>query len=174
MPAITAPLVETQYVVTGILYQTTLQEDENGTGITRIEIGPYHFGSPEPKYPEPVTNELAPPGWSPIRWVTDESGASWLRYEGGIIRREDGEVVFSFTSNFPPTSTGPARMVIWRGNRAEYFTVPTPDYTQPAIRRNTRHDCVGQGRVYKQFGCFPQLALGLMSLAAFVAGILIR
>ncbi|HEX5324477.1 MAG TPA: hypothetical protein VFW40_11870 [Capsulimonadaceae bacterium] len=173
MPAITAPFVETQPVVTGIMYQVTLNEEANGTGITRIEFGPYFFPGPNPKYPEPVTNELAPSGWSPIRWVTEADGASWLRYEGGNLQPEDGEVVFRFTSNFPPSTSGPAHMIVWRGSRKEDFDVPVPDYTQEAIRRNSRHDCIGQGSVYKQWGCFPQLILGMLGLAA-VVGFLAR
>ena len=43
MRAITAPMVETQPVVTGTLYQITLAEADGESGITRIEIGPYEF-----------------------------------------------------------------------------------------------------------------------------------
>jgi|SRR5579883_527240 len=174
MPAITAPLVETQPVVTGIMYDMTINEEENGTGITRIDIGPYYFPGPTPKYPEPVTNELAPSGWNSIRWVTDPDGTSWLRFEGGILRAEDGEVVFRYTSNFPPSTSGPAHLIVWRGSRKEDFNVPVPDYTQPAIRRNSRHDCTGQGAVYKQWGCFPQLVLGALGLMAVIGGIILR
>lgn len=174
MPAITAPLVETQPVVTGIMYSVALNEESGGTGITRIDFGPYYFPGPQPKYPEPVTNELAPPGWSPIRWVTGDDGASWLRYDGGLILPEDGETVFRFTSNYPASTSGPAHMVVWRGERQESFDVPVPDYTQPAIRRNPRHDCIGQGSVYQQWGCFPQLVLGALSLVAIAFAFLAR
>lgn len=172
MPAITAPLVETQPVVTGIMYQAALNEEAGGTGITRIDFGPYYFGGPQPKYPEPVTNELVPPGWSPIRWVTESDGSSWLRFEGGTILPEDGEVVFRFTSNYPPSTSGPAHMLVWRGQRKEDFDVPVPDYTRPAIRRNSRHDCIGQGNVYQQWGCFPQLILGVVGFAGVAFALL--
>jgi hypothetical protein len=174
MPAITAPLVETQPVVTGIMYQVVLNEEENGPGITRIDIGPYYFQGPQPKYPEPVTNEMSPSGWGAIRWVTDSDGTSWLRYDGGILRPEDGEVLFRFTSNYPPSTSGPAHMVVWHGGRKEDFDVPVPDYTQPAIRRNSRHDCVGQGAVYKQWGCFPQLVLIALGLITLIGGFILR
>src|SRR3712207_8135098 len=45
------------------------------------------------------SNELCPPGWQGIRWVTDDNGASWLRWEGGRLTPEEGEMLFRLTSN---------------------------------------------------------------------------
>jgi hypothetical protein len=168
MPSITAPLVETQAVVTGTMYQITIGEEQNGTGITRIDIGPYQFPGvgPQLDFPEAVTNELCPPGWQPIRWYVDAKGAAWLRFDGGRLLPEQGEMVFQYTSNHSPTSDGSAYMVIWRDGRSEKQIAPVPDYSVPPPARNTRHDSTGQGRAYKQWGCMPQLILGALVILA--------
>src|SRR5450432_1993068 len=102
MPTITAPNFEVTRVVTGFMYELTISEDDSGSGITQIDIGPYKFEGTAPKveYPEAVTNEGAPSGWSQIGWFTDSKGQSWLRYIGGVIMAGDGEALFQFTSNF--------------------------------------------------------------------------
>ena len=176
MPTISAPLVETQQVVTGTLYQITIAEETNGSGITRIDIGPYHFPGipPQIKYPEAPTNELSPPDFRPVRWVTDAKGNSSLRFEGGRILPEDGETVFQLTSNFPPSSGNGPIITVYRDGRSEDFKVPVPDYTQKPPARNSRHDSTGLGRVYKGSGCLPQFILGAMCIVAAVVAIAIR
>lgn len=171
MASITAPLVETQQVVTGTMYQITLSEGANGNGITRLDIGPYRFPGAPPlvRYPEAPTNELCPPGFQQLHWVTDERGASYLRFEGGRITPRDGDVVFQFTSNFPPSTDGGAVLTVWRDSVSESFTVPLPDYTQQPPRLNSRHDSTGLGRVYKGAGCLPQFVLTALSVCAGAA-----
>jgi len=168
MPTITAPLVETQHVVTGTLYQITIGEEQNGTGITRLDIGPYQFPGVAPNldFPEAVTSELTAPGWEPIRWFVDSKGAAWLRFDGGRLLPEDGEMVFQYTSNHSPVSDGSHYMVIWRDGRSEKYIAPVPDYSIAPPRFNSRHDSTGLGRVYKQWGCLPQLVIGLLGLLA--------
>ncbi|MBV9848061.1 MAG: hypothetical protein JO250_00085 [Armatimonadetes bacterium] len=169
MAAITAPYVETQQVVTGFIYQLHIAEEENGTGITRLDIGPYFFpgAPPRVKYPEAVTNEMCPPGWQGIRWVSDAGGASWLRWEGGRLRAEDGEQIFQLTSNYPPSNTG-AQLYVWRqgAKSADRFTLSAPDYSQPPPKNNPRHDVKGQKSFAQATGCAPLLALGALILAA--------
>lgn len=168
MPTITSPLVETQKVVTGTIYQITIAEESGGSGITRIDIGPYQFPgvAPRVQFPEAVTNELCPPGWEQICWYVDPKGQAWLRYEGGRIMPEDGHLVFQYTSNYPPTSDGSAYMVIWHDNRSEKQMAPVPDYSVSPPKMNSRHDSTGLGRDYKQWGCMPQLVLGALAIAA--------
>ncbi|HEY3329974.1 MAG TPA: hypothetical protein VGK19_08145 [Capsulimonadaceae bacterium] len=176
MPTISAPLVETQQVVTGTLYQIAIAEGANGTGITRLEIGPYRFAGipPQYKYPEAPTNELCPPDFKPVRWVTNEKGESYLRFEGGRIMPEDGDAIFQLTSNFPPSSGNGPVITIYRDNKTEDFVVPVPDYTQKPAKLNSRHDSTGLGRVYKQTGCMPQLILSAMGIVAVVAAAINR
>ena len=168
MPTITAPLVETQHVVTGTLYQVTIGEEQNGSGITRLDIGPYQFPGVAPNldFPEAVTSELTPPGWEPIRWIVDSKGSAWLRFEGGRLLPQDGEMVFQYTSNHPPVSDGSQYMVVWRDGRSDKHIAPVPDYSVPPPKLNSRHDSTGLGRDYKQWGCLPQLVIGLLSLLA--------
>jgi hypothetical protein len=149
------------------MYEISVSAESSNPGITRIDVGPYRFPGTSPlvKYPEAVTNEMCPPGWSGIKWVTDKDGASWLRYEGGVLTPDDGEVIFRFTSNFPPAESSESRMVIWNGKKQESYRVTVPDYSSKPPRLNSRHDCVGQGRAYSQFGCMPQLILGIVATA---------
>ena len=88
MPTITAPNIETQQVVTGISYTLSISESDTGTGITRIEIGPYYFDGPSGrvKFPEAPTNELCPADFQSCQWIVDPDGAAWLRFDGGIIQ----------------------------------------------------------------------------------------
>ena len=169
MAAITAPYVETQQVVTGFIYQLHIAEQENGPGITRLEVGPYFFpgAPPQVKYPEAVTNEMCPPDWQAVRWVTDAGGASWLRWEGGRLHADDGEQIFQLTSNYPPGNTS-AQIYVWRGGAksAERFTISAPDYTQEPPKNNPRHDVKGQKSFAKATGCAPLLALGALVAAA--------
>jgi hypothetical protein len=176
MPILTAPHIEVTQVVTGFMYELTIAEEENGTGITRIEIGPYSFGgvTPRVRYPEAVTHEMAPPDWQAIRWVTDEQGRSWLRLEGGIICSGDDEALFQFTSNYQAAAGSGPKLIAWRGNRSESYTVPVPDYSIPAPNRNSRHDSQGLGQVYKQSGCMPQVVLGCLAIGGLVALAAIR
>jgi hypothetical protein len=173
MPTITAPDIEVTQVVTGFMYQLSIAEEDGGVGIDRIDIGPYHFDGTPPrvKYPEAVTQEMAPPDWRSIRWITDGKGQSWLRFDGGTIRPDEGEALFQFTSNHAPATKSGPRLVVWRGARSETFDVPVPDYTRKAPARNARHDSTGRGEIYKQTGCLPQLVLGC---AAIVGAILAR
>jgi len=169
MPTLTAPYVETQQVVTGFMYELHIAEETNGPGITRLDIGPYFFSGARDsvKYPEAVTNEMTPPGWQAVRWITDASGASWLRWEGGRIDTEDGEMLFQLTSNYPPSNSD-AALYVWRGNRApEKYAVSAPDYSQPPPEVNPRHDVKGQVSFAKGAGCAPPLvfALGLIAAA---------
>ena len=152
MASITSPQIETQLVVTGTNYQLTIAEASTETGITRIEIGPYYFtgATGQVKYPEAPTNEMVPSGWQQIHWVTERDGSSWLRFEGGIITADQGERVFQFTSNFPPSSSGLAKLRIWRGTRTEKFAVNVPDYDQKPPVRNSRRDSTGFGEIYKK------------------------
>jgi hypothetical protein len=166
MPTVTGPYIETQQVVTGFMYQLHIAEEENGQGITRLDIGPFRFPGTPPlvKYPEAVTNEMCPADWSAIRWVTDETGASWLRWQGGRLNSSDGEAIFQMTSNYPPTSTG-AALYVYRGSnpKAERYEIPTPDYSAAPPQINPRHDVVGKGTTFVQgSGCAPVLALGLI------------
>src|SRR6185437_5423379 len=133
-------------VVTGFMYQLHIAEEQNGQGITRLDIGPFRFPGTPPlvKYPEAVTNEMCPPGWSAIRWITDDSGASWLRWQGGRLDSADGEMIFQMTSNYPPTSTGAGRFV-YRGpnSRPERYEIPTPDDTVTPPQINPRPHAAG-------------------------------
>ena len=169
MAAITAPYVETQQVVTGFIYQRHVAEETNGRGITRLDIGPYFFSGarPQMKYPEAVTNEMCPPGWQGIRWVTDEGGASWLRWEGGRLQAEDGEQIFQLTSNYPPSNTD-AQLHVWRvgARSADRFTISAPDYSQSPPRNNPRHDVKGQKSFAQATGCAPLLVIGGVIAAA--------
>ena len=170
MPTVTAPYVEVIHVVTGFMYQLTIAEGENGTGITRMEIGPYQFPGipPQVKYPEAVTNELCPPGWEAVRWVTDDNGQSFLRWQGGPLYPEDGEMIFQLTSNYPPSNASGATLHVYRGNNRvpERYTVETPDYSQAPPEINPRHDVTGNGTVFtKGSGCLPPLALAIGALA---------
>ena len=176
MATITAPLVETQQVVTGTMYQINVAEGTNGTGITRIDIGPYRFAGipPQIKFPEAPTNELCPPGFHPVHWITDQRGASYLRFDGGRIEPGDGEVVFQLTSNFPPAMDGEAVLTVWRDNQSESFRVPVPDYTQRPPERNSRHDSTGLGRVYKGSGCLPQFILTILCVGTGIVALIIR
>ncbi len=170
MAALTAPYVETQQVVTGFMYQLHIAEETNGPGITRLDIGPYFFGGTpdQPKYPEAVTNEMTPPGWAAVHWFTDPAGASWLRWEGGRIDTEDGEVLFQLTSNYAP-GTSDAALHVWRGSRApERFALLAPDYSQPPPANNPRHDVKGQKEFVKGTGCAPPLALAVFGLTLLV------
>ena len=164
MATITAPYVETQQVVTGFMYQLHVGEEQNGQGITRLDIGPYFFAgaAPQVKYPEAVTNEMCPPGWQAVRWVTDDGGASWLRWQGGILYPEDGEMLFQLTSNYPPSNTD-AALHVWRvgGKSPERYAISAPDYTQAPPENNPRHDVLGQKSFVKGKGCAPVvLAVG--------------
>ena len=172
MASITAPYVETSQVVTGFMYQLAIAEEENGAGITRLDIGPYSFpgGAPQVKYPEAVTNEMTPPGWAAVRWFTDESGASWLRWEGGKIATEDGEMLFQLTSNYPPSHSG-AALYVWREKSApERYAIAAPDYTQSPPAVNPRHDVKGQLAFTQGTGCAPLLIFAAFGLAALVQG----
>jgi hypothetical protein len=172
MASITAPYIETQQVVTGTNYLLTIAESDTESGITRIEIGPYHFvgAAGQKKYPEAPTNELVPAGWGQIHWVQDEHGNSWLRFEGGIIVAKDGDRLFQFTSNFPPSNNGTAQLRIWRGNRPETFEANLPDYNQAPPARNSRRDTSGLGRVYQKWGCLPQVILcGTLAIALILS-----
>lgn len=169
MPTVTAPFVETQQVVTGFMYQLHIAAEDDGQGITRLDIGPFRFPGTPPlvKYPEAVTNEMCPPGWSAIRWVTDESGASWLRWQGGVLDSSAGETIFQMTSNYPPTSTG-AGLYVHRGHgsRVERYEIPTPDYTATPPQINARHDVVGKGTTFvRGTGCVPMIALAFLPVA---------
>ena len=170
MPSLTAPYVETQQVVTGFMYELHIAEGTNGPGITRLDIGPYFFAgaSDSIKYPEAVTNEMTPPGWAAVRWVTDASGSSWLRWEGGRIDTEDGEMLFQLTSNYPPSNSD-AALYVWRGNRSpEKFSLSAPDYSMPPPAVNPSHDVKGQSAYAQGSGCAPPLLLALGLLAAAV------
>ena len=173
MASITAPYVETSQVVTGFMYQLSIAEEANGSGITRLDIGPYSFpgAAPQIKYPEAVTNEMTPPGWAAIRWFTDESGASWLRWEGGRIATEDGEMLFQVTSNYPPSYSG-ASLYVWRGPRdPQRYAIAAPDYTQSPPVVNPRHDVKGQLSFAQGTGCTPLLIFAALGLAALVRGL---
>jgi hypothetical protein len=169
MPTVTAPYVETQQVVTGFMYQLHIAEEENGQGITRLDIGPFRFEGTPPlvKYPEAVTNEMCPPDWQAIRWVTDESGTSWLRWQGGRLDMSDGEQIFQMTSNYPPTTSG-ANLYVHRGaGRApEKYSVPTPDYSKAPPQINPHHDVIGKTTFVPGAGCAPILLLALGGLIA--------
>ena len=171
MPMITAPYVETQQVVTGFMYQLHIAEETNGPGITRLDIGPYFFGGAEGrvKFPEAVTNEMTPPGWQAIRWHTDAAGASWLRWEGGRLDAEDGEMLFQVTSNYPPSSSD-AALHVWRGSRApERYAIAAPDYSSEPPANNPRHDVKGQAAFAGKTGCAPVIALLALVGAAAAA-----
>ena len=139
MAAITAPYVETQQVVTGFIYQLHIAEQENGQGITRLDIGPYFFpgAPPQVKYPEAVTNEMCPPDWQAVRWVTDAGGASWLRWQGGRLHAEDGEQIFQLTSNYPPATPTRRSMSGGRGRRAPSGSPSPPRTTRRSRPRTT-------------------------------------
>jgi len=171
MPTITAPNIEVTQVVTGFMYELTIAEDDNGTGITQIDIGPYKFPGlpPRVEYPESATNESCPSGWSQIGWSTDSKGFSWLSYKDGVIRPGDGEALFQFTSNYKAVAGAGPGLVVWHGSRSESFAIPVPDYSSTPPLRNSRHDSVGQGRVYKQAGCLPQTVLICLVCAAIAA-----
>ena len=167
---ITAPYVETMQVVTGIMYQLTIAEEANGPGITRLDIGPYFFGGAADRvpYPEAVTNEMTPPGWQAIHWFTDEAGASWLRWEGGRVEAEDGEMLFQVTSNYPPTNTD-AGLYVWRGNRSpERYAISAPDYSSTPPANNPRHDVKGQVAFAQGKGCAPMLVLAALGAGAML------
>jgi hypothetical protein len=168
MPSITAPNIETQQVVTGTSYTLSISESSTGTGITCIEVGPYYFegAAGQIKYPEAPTNEMCPADFGQCHWVQDAEGSSWLRWQGGIVKAEDHDRIFMFTSNYPPSTSGPAKLRIWRGTRPESFTVAAPDYSQKPPTRNARHDSTGLGSVYQQWGCLPQLVIVLTSIVA--------
>jgi hypothetical protein len=172
MPTVTAPYVETQQVVTGFMYQLYIAEADGGPGITRLDIGPYRFEGipPTVKYPEAVTNEMCPVGWQAIRWVTDESGASWLRWQGGILNDTDGEVIFQLTSNYPSSNTG-AALYVYRGSRRapERFPIAAPDYTASPPDINPRHDVVGRTAFAGRAGCAPAILLTIGALIAAAA-----
>jgi hypothetical protein len=161
MASLTAPFIETQLVVTGTNYFLTIAETSDQNGITRIEIGPYYFDGAEgqKKYPESATNELVPAGWGPIHWVQESDGSSWLRFDGGKLVPSDGNRVFQFTSNFPPSNEGLAKLTVWRGTRSETFRLSVPDYNQKPPIRNSRRDSFGLGQVYQKWGCMPQVIL---------------
>lgn len=168
MAMITAPYVETQQVVTGFMYQLQIAEEANGPGITQMDIGPYYFSgaAPQIKYPEAVTNEMTPPGWAAIRWFTDQAGASWLRWEGGRLDSQDGEMLFQMTSNYPPSNDS-AALYVWRGKRdPERFAIAAPDYSQSPPAVNPRHDVKGQIAFTQGTGCAPLfiLAAGITAL----------
>jgi hypothetical protein len=172
MPTATVPYVEVQQVVTGFMYELHIAESEGGPGITRLDIGPYRFDGkpPQIKYPEAVTNELCPVGWQAIRWYTDESGASWLRWEGGVVHDTDGELIFQMTSNYASSQTA-ADLYVWRGSRRapERFQIPAPDYTLAPPEINPRHDVIGLGKVFTAgSGCLPPLVLVVGVIAAAV------
>lgn len=172
MPTVTAPYVETQQVVTGFMYQLHIGEENNGQGITRLDIGPYFFSGvpPQIKYPEAVTNEMCPPDWQAVRWFTDEAGASWLRWQGGRLHTEDGEAIFQLTSNYPPSNTD-AALYVWRGSSLspEKYAISAPDYSQSPPQINPRHDVVGQKTFAKRNGCAP-----IIVMAGSLAGLLLR
>jgi hypothetical protein len=171
MASFTAPNIETQQVVNGINYQLTIAEFDTGPGITRVEIGPYYFDTSvgQVKYPEAPTNEMCPSGWEQIRWVQESDGSCWLRYNGGIILAEDNERIFQFTSNFPPSTIGTAKLKIWRGTRTETFEANVPDYTCEPPARNSRRDSTGLGAVYNKWGCMPQVILCVSTLVAVIS-----
>ena len=167
------PYVETQQVVTGFIYQLYVAENENGPGITRLDIGPYYFSGtpPQVRYPEAVTNEMCPPGWQAIRWITDDAGASWLRWQGGRLTPEDGETIFQLTSNYPESNEG-ASLLVWRANAKspERFSIAAPDYSHPPPQINPRHDVIGRGRTFVVgSGCAPPTILALSVLSLGVA-----
>jgi hypothetical protein len=172
MPTVTAPYVETQQVVTGFMYQLHIGEEDNGPGITRLDIGPYFFSGtpPQIKYPEAVTNEMCPPGWQAVRWYTDEAGASWLRWQGGRLLAEDGEAIFQLTSNYPAINTD-AALSVWHGNSksADRYAISAPDYTQSPPQINPRHDILGQKQFAQGKGCAP-----FVLMAGTLAGLLLR
>jgi len=184
MPTVTAPYIETSQVVTGFMCQLHIAEGAGGQGITKLEIGPFRFPGTPPlvKYPEAVTNEMCPPGWAAIHWITDASGQSWLRWQGGRLSHEDGEVIFQMTSNYPPTHehVGPA-LCVYRGSsdKGERYEIPTPDYSTPPPQINPRHDVIGKGGTFVRgtvdedgkkvakmsgAGCVPMIALTLAPL----------
>ncbi len=169
MAAITAPYVETHQVVTGFIYQLYVAEEDNGQGITRLDIGPYFFSGapPQVKYPEAVTNEMCPPDWQAVRWVTDAGGASWLHWQGGRVTSEDGEQIFQLTSNYPPDNSG-AQLHVWRAGAksAERFSIAAPDYSQEPPRNNPRHDVKGQKSFVGSSGCAPLFAFAALVAAA--------
>jgi hypothetical protein len=171
MATFTSPNIETQLVVTGTSYQLAIAEADSGSGITRIEIGPYHFegAAGQTKFPEAPTNEMCPDGWQQIQWVKDNDDSFWLRWEGGILLPEFGERIFQFTSNFPPSSDASARLRVWRGSRSETFQVRVPDYSQKPPARNSRHDSTGFGQIYQKWGCLPQVVLIVLSLLAVLS-----
>ncbi len=167
---LTAPYIETQQVVTGFLYQLHIAEENSGAGITRLDIGPYFFGGTAGRvpYPEAVTNEMTPPGWQAIHWHTDEAGASWLRWEGGRLDAEDGELIFQMTSNYPP-GRGDAALYVGRGRRgSDRFAVAAPDYSQHPPVVNARHDVKGQVAFARSTGCAPLLLLGVVGVGTLV------
>jgi hypothetical protein len=171
MPTVTAPYVETQQVVTGYMYQLHVGEGESGQGITRLDIGPYFFpgAPPQIKYPEAVTNEMCPRDWQPIRWYTDEAGASWLRWQGGRLFPEDGEMIFQFTSNYPAVNAD-ASLYVWHGASAspERYTISAPDYSQPPPQINPRHDVIGQKLFAQGKGCAPAVLMAGLAVLALV------
>lgn len=178
MPTVTSPYVETQQVVTGIIYQLSIAEENGGPGITRLDIGPYYFQGipPKVKYPEAVTNELCPPDWKAIRWVTDSEGKSWLRWEGGVLEASDGDTLFQMTSNYPPASSD-AALYVWQGNSraSKRYAIAAPDYTVSPPKINTRHDVIGQGSIFQSgVGCAPPtvalLIAGLWAIIHRIAG----
>ena len=149
MPMITAPYVETQQVVTGFMYQLHIAEEANGPGITRLDIGPYFFGGAAGRvtYPEAVTNEMTPPGWQAIRWYTDEAGASWLRWEGGRLNSEDGEMLFQVTSNYPPSNYRRGPVCLARQPRPGAVRHFRPGLFVRAAREQSPPRCQRPGRV---------------------------
>ncbi len=173
MAMITAPYVETQQVVSGFLYQLAIGEEENGPGITRLDIGPYYFGgaASAAPYPEALTNEMTPPGWAAVRWFTDGAGASWLRWDGGRIAPEDGEMLFQMTSNYPacaPSGSG-VGLYVGRGTRTpERFAIAAPDYSQSPPVVNSRHDVKGQIAFAPTTGCAPVLLLAAAGITLAV------
>lgn len=173
MPSLTAPFVEVTQVVTGFMYQLHIAEETGQPGITRLDIGPYFFSGapPQIRYPEAVTNELCPPDWQAVRWVTDEGGQSWLRWQGGTLTAEDGVTTFQLTSNYPAANTGAALHVFRGPKRApDRFTISAPDYAQPPPANNSRHDVKGQAQFVGP-GCAPSLVL---SVLAFVGLLLLK
>ena len=169
MPTQTAPYVETQQVVTGTMYQLYIAEESDGRGITRMDIGPYYFDGvvPRVKYPEAVTNEMCLPGWEGIRWYTDNSGASWLRWQGGILEPETGEVIFQMTSNYPAAGDA-AGLYVWRRGKDQpvRYPIQAPDYSKAPPHINPRHDVTGLGTTFApKSGCAP-VVLGLILCGA--------
>ena len=131
------------------MYQLHIGEEANGQGITRLDIGPYYFpaGAAAGQIPGSRDQRDDPAGLGRrSAGITDEAGASWLRWQGGRHCPEDGEMLFQMTSNYPPSQhrCGPVRLA--RQARPGALRIAAPDYSQPPPQINPRHDVKGQKR----------------------------